>query len=178
MSTETRLCAGHPCREGSDCHNPWCPFAAETRGRCQATDDAYGRCLLDTHDGDVHAYEGISGPPGPPQRWQTAETPGGGGHTEAIERVLRENGLTDRPDQYDSNIHSWRCEHPDRYGSCDCFAELVTDLAAAAVQARAEVVARVEALCRDARYDVVYTHDLRAALAGSNPRGGQDGGGE
>lgn len=45
-----------------------------------------------------------------------------------IERVLRENGLTDRPDKYDSSIHSWRCEHPDRYGPCDCFAELVADL--------------------------------------------------
>lgn len=47
-----------------------------------------------------------------------------------IERVLRENGLTDRPDQFDSSIHSWRCEHPDRYGSCTCFADLVAELAA------------------------------------------------
>lgn len=51
-------------------------------------------------------------------------------HSGEIERVLRENGLTDRPDLYDSSIHSWRCEHPDRYGPCDCFAELVADLAA------------------------------------------------
>lgn len=47
-----------------------------------------------------------------------------------VERVLRENGLTDRPDQYDSSIHSWRCEHPDRYGPCTCFAELVGELTA------------------------------------------------
>ena len=53
----------------------------ETPRRCEATDDAYGRCLLDTHDGP-HAWEGVDGPPGPPQRWQTAEPPGGGGLTE------------------------------------------------------------------------------------------------
>jgi hypothetical protein len=47
-----------------------------------------------------------------------------------IERVLRENGLTDRPDKYGSSIHSWRCEHPDRYGHCSCFAELVAELVA------------------------------------------------
>lgn len=45
-----------------------------------------------------------------------------------VERVLRENGLTDRPDLYDSSIHSWRCELPDIYGACSCFAELVDDL--------------------------------------------------
>lgn len=47
---------------------------------------------------------------------------------ESVERILRENGLTDRPDLYDGSIHSWRCGHPDRYGSCECFAELVADL--------------------------------------------------
>lgn len=50
-------------------------------------------------------------------------------HTAEIERVLRENGLSDLPGQYDSNIHSWRCEYPERYGPCCCFAELVADLA-------------------------------------------------
>lgn len=70
----------------------------------------------------------------------------------AIERALRENGLSDQPDKYDSSIHSWRCEHPDRYGPCTCFAELVTDLAAGLArieQARAGEGAlreRVEAL--------------------------------
>lgn len=47
-----------------------------------------------------------------------------------IERVLRENGLTDRPDLYDGNIHSWRCAHPDRYGVCACFDDLVDELLA------------------------------------------------
>ena len=45
-----------------------------------------------------------------------------------IERILRENGLTDEPSKYDGSIHSWRCEYPDRYGECSCFAELVADL--------------------------------------------------
>lgn len=48
--------------------------------------------------------------------------------TTDLERVLRENGLTDRPDLYDSSIHSWRCEHPDRYGPCSCFRELVGEI--------------------------------------------------
>jgi uncharacterized Zn finger protein len=46
-----------------------------------------------------------------------------------IERVLRENGLTDQPDKYDGDIHSWRCSYPDIYGPCSCFAELLDDLA-------------------------------------------------
>lgn len=47
---------------------------------------------------------------------------------DGIEAVLRGAGLSDRPWEYDSSIHSWRCEHPDRYGECSCFAELVADL--------------------------------------------------
>lgn len=48
---------------------------------------------------------------------------------EAVKRVLRENGLTDNPAEHGlSGIHSWRCEHPDRYGKCDCFSMLVDDL--------------------------------------------------
>lgn len=26
------------------------------------------------------------------------------------------------------SMHSWRCEYPDRYGPCECFAETVTDI--------------------------------------------------
>jgi hypothetical protein len=51
---------------------------------------------------------------------------------EKVARALRGQGLTDRPDQYDSDIHSWRCKHPDIYGPCSCFEELV-DAALAAV---------------------------------------------
>lgn len=52
-----------------------------------------------------------------------------------IEQVIAEAllgaGLTNKPDEFDSNIHSWRCEHPDRYGRCKCFEETVADIAAA-----------------------------------------------
>ena len=41
-----------------------------------------------------------------------------------VEVVLTENGLSTVP----TGMHSWRCEHPDRYGDCTCFDELVDDL--------------------------------------------------
>ena len=63
---------------------------------------------------------------------------------EAIERELLAAGLSDKPDEYDSNIHSWRCEYPERYGPCDCLGELVRDLAEALAPLLAEV--RAEAL--------------------------------
>lgn len=47
---------------------------------------------------------------------------------ERIDTVLQRAGLSSRPDEFDSSIHTWRCEHPDRYGRCTCFAELVDDL--------------------------------------------------
>ena len=49
--------------------------------------------------------------------------------SEAVEAVLRGAGLTDKPGEFDSSIHSWRCEHPETYGPCDCFQELVRELA-------------------------------------------------
>lgn len=49
---------------------------------------------------------------------------------ERVEAVLRAAGLSDRAWEFDSSIHSWRCEYPERYGRCDCFAELVSELAA------------------------------------------------
>ena len=60
---------------------------------------------------------------------------------ERIARVLEGQGLTAHPDQYDSNIHGWRCEHPDIYGPCSCFEELV---AAVLPIVEAEVRAAVE----------------------------------
>lgn len=45
-----------------------------------------------------------------------------------IEDILIGAGLTDEPWDYDSSIHSWRCEHPDRYGKCTHLQELVNDL--------------------------------------------------
>ena len=49
---------------------------------------------------------------------------------EQIAEVLRGIGLSDLPDEYDSRIHSWRCEHPEIYGRCSCFDDAVNDLAA------------------------------------------------
>lgn len=50
--------------------------------------------------------------------------------SEKIEAILRGAGLTDEPGEFDGNIHSWRCEHPNVYGKCDCSQSLVADLAA------------------------------------------------
>jgi len=50
---------------------------------------------------------------------------------QVIAEALRGVGLSDKPDEFDSSIHSWRCEHPDRYGRCKCFEETVADLVAA-----------------------------------------------
>lgn len=47
---------------------------------------------------------------------------------QAIEKLLRGWGLTDEPDVYSDGIHGWRCEHPDRYGRCDCFNSAVNDV--------------------------------------------------
>ena len=42
-----------------------------------------------------------------------------------LAQLLAENGISETaPD----GLHSWRCEHPDRYGPCDCRDELVNDL--------------------------------------------------
>lgn len=27
-----------------------------------------------------------------------------------------------------SSLHSWRCEHPDRYGECDCLEQIADEL--------------------------------------------------
>jgi hypothetical protein len=48
------------------------------------------------------------------------------------------------------SIHGWRCEYPDRYGPCDCIAEVSADLATVAVETltpliRAQVAAEIRA---------------------------------
>lgn len=43
---------------------------------------------------------------------------------ETLFQVLHENGLTSIP----SDLHSWRCEHVDRYGECNCLDGLMDDL--------------------------------------------------
>lgn len=49
----------------------------------------------------------------------------------AIEQALIDMGLWHDPSEYDSSIHDWRCEHPDRYGPCTCFADTVDHVLAA-----------------------------------------------
>ena len=55
---------------------------------------------------------------------------------ERLRVVLAENGVDEGP----ATLHSWRCEYPERYGKCDCVAELVTDLVAVVAEARTEAV--------------------------------------
>lgn len=43
-----------------------------------------------------------------------------------------------------SSLHSWRCEHPDRYGECDCLTESARDLLASDWLAAREAAARAE----------------------------------
>jgi hypothetical protein len=38
---------------------------------------------------------------------------------EAVAAILREQGV--------DSLHGWRCGYPDRYGPCDCLAELAAD---------------------------------------------------
>lgn len=64
---------------------------------------------------------------------------------DAVAVILREHGLSDRPDLYDSSIHGWRCEYPDRYGRCDCFAQLRDSLVAWHLAAQVPTDAEVEA---------------------------------
>lgn len=47
-----------------------------------------------------------------------------------IRAVLEGAGLSDNPEEFDSSIHSWRCEYPDTYGQCTCFQELLDQLVA------------------------------------------------
>lgn len=42
---------------------------------------------------------------------------------ERIKRVLVDNGL-----EPGYSLHGWRCEHPDRFGECDCVDGLANDI--------------------------------------------------
>lgn len=76
---------------------------------------------------------------------------------DGVAEVLRANGLTDNPHRYDSSIHSWRCEYPDRYGPCSCFQDLVADLEGLIVKRQA------------AAYDAGVLAMSRALQGGSEP---------
>ncbi len=42
---------------------------------------------------------------------------------ETVTRVLAENGV-----EGNYEMHSWRCNYPDRYGPCDCVETLIDEL--------------------------------------------------
>jgi len=42
---------------------------------------------------------------------------------DSLRTLLVENGLS----QGDT-LHGWRCDHPDRYGECECLEELIEEL--------------------------------------------------
>ena len=64
-----------------------------------------------------------------------------GGLWDVLAEALRGCGLTDDPANYDSDIHSWRCSHPDIYGPCSCFREVIEDVEAAILAHLADVLA-------------------------------------
>lgn len=45
---------------------------------------------------------------------------------QAIERVAK--ALLDNGAEPGNSIHSWRCEHPDHYGPCNCVAEVAAEV--------------------------------------------------
>lgn len=47
---------------------------------------------------------------------------------EKLTTLLMGWGLNDCPSEYSDGIHSWRCEHPDRYGPCKCFEDCIDEL--------------------------------------------------
>lgn len=49
---------------------------------------------------------------------------------ERLMQFLREQGLTDQPSIFSSDIHSWRCSYPERYGACTCLDTMVEELLA------------------------------------------------
>lgn len=53
----------------------------------------------------------------------------------AVRSTLPEWGVG--PDYSRDGIHGWRCEYPDRYGPCECFETLLSDIRAAATAADA-----------------------------------------
>lgn len=90
--------------------------------------------------------------------------------SDAIEAVLRGAGLTDKPGEFDSSIHSWRCEHPETYGPCDCFQELVRELAeverAAAARVRGEAIIETVQAHRDLHKTYGSTSACRGGVGG------------
>lgn len=77
---------------------------------------------------------------------------------ERLRVVLAENGVDEAP----ATLHSWRCEYPERYGKCDCVAELVTDLVAVVAEARTE---QREADADSIRFARMHRDERRGGLS-------------
>jgi len=71
---------------------------------------------------------------------------------ERLRVVLAENGVDEAP----ATLHSWRCEYPERYGKCDCVAELVTDLVAVVAEARTEALNEAADVCQRIQDDALF----------------------
>jgi hypothetical protein len=89
--------------------------------------------------------------------------------TEALAPELRANCVSEDPN---NGFHSWRCEYPDLYGKCDCFQELLTDLASVLVPiVEAEKAEAWERLCNwlDDHVDSDVRGSVKRAARDSNP---------
>lgn len=62
---------------------------------------------------------------------------------EELAKTLRENGIDEHAP---SNLHSWRCEHKNRYGQCTCFDMLMNDLTPILSRALAEATEQMREL--------------------------------
>lgn len=90
-----------------------------------------------------------------------------------LDEVLRGSGISDRPETFDSDIHSWRCAHPDRYGWCSCFTELIDDLTVVVKKHKAAALreaARNDSLSVNAQSTLLLLADgLEADAATDSP---------
>ena len=89
----------------------------------------------------------------------------------ALAEQLRGAGISDKPAEFDSSIHSWRCEYPDIYGACDCFGEMLRDLTAAVAELVAAERADAAAVAWDEGAACGFTDATRTlpAILATNP---------
>jgi len=94
---------------------------------------------------------------------------------EAVTTALAENCVGEPG----SDMHSWRCSHPDVYGPCDCLAGTVTDVInavrplieadlrerlAAAIEAE-DAIATLASFIGRVENDTPGLHDIASAVA-------------
>lgn len=70
-------------------------------------------------------------------------------------RAAVAKALTDEGAGPGNSIHGWRCEHPDRYGPCDCVAEVAEVVVATVLPL---VAAEHDRTVRDALTKVLLLH--------------------